>query len=77
MEEQLKTPLSEKPKVTLEDFARKMAELDREIKYLINKAKTFRPKPKEEAIKINETVIKTGDYFGYFLHELVTLPSDH
>ena len=45
-EEQANTPVHEKPKLLVEDIARKIGELDREVKYLINKAKTFRPKPK-------------------------------
>ena len=42
--EQESTPLTEKPKVTVDDFAHKMAELDREVKYLLNKAKMYKPK---------------------------------
>ena len=48
MEEQLKTPDTDKPKVLVEDFGRKMHDLDREVKYLINKAKNYKPKKKEE-----------------------------
>ena len=54
-------PLTEKPKLLVEDIARKMADLDREVKYLINKAKTFKPKVvksdknKTEESKTNET----------------------
>lgn len=42
--------MTETPKVKVEDFAVKMSDLDREVKYLINKAKVYRPKekPKEE-----------------------------
>ena len=47
-EEQAAAPGHEKPKLLVEDIARKIGELDREVKYLINKAKTFRPKPKPE-----------------------------
>ena len=57
MEEQEQTPLTEKPKVLVEDFARKMADLDREVKYLINKAKVFRPKFKTPPA--NETKTET------------------
>ena len=48
MGEQLKTPDTDKPKVLVEDFGRKMHDLDREVKYLINKAKNYKPKKKEE-----------------------------
>lgn len=54
--EQKKTPLTEKPKFTVEDVATKIAALDREMKYLINKVKTFRPKAKS---KVKETTNKT------------------
>lgn len=54
--EQRKTPLTEKPKFTVEDVATKIAALDREMKYLINKVKTFRPKTKP---KVKETTNKT------------------
>jgi len=43
---QAKTPLTEKPKFTIEDVAMKIAALDREVKYLVNKAKYYRPKTK-------------------------------
>ncbi|XP_052061435.1 hypoxia up-regulated protein 1-like isoform X3 [Mytilus californianus] len=46
VEEQKKTPDSEKPKLLVEDVALKLQALDREVKYLINKAKNFKPKPK-------------------------------
>ncbi|ELT93277.1 hypothetical protein CAPTEDRAFT_179511 [Capitella teleta] len=52
--EQAKTPSHEKPRYTVEDVARKINDLDREVKYLINKAKTFKPKVKVEK-KTNET----------------------
>ena len=35
------------------DIANKMAILDREVKYLLNKAKIWRPK--EESVKLNKT----------------------
>ena len=44
--EQEKVALHEKPKILVEDIARKISDLDREVKYLLNKLKTFRPKPK-------------------------------
>jgi len=48
---QAKTPLTEKPKVTLEDVALKLTALDREVKYLVNKMKSYRPKTKPKAAK--------------------------
>lgn len=44
-------PLFEPVKYTVRDIANKMAILDREVKYLVNKAKIWRPKPKEEPAK--------------------------
>ncbi len=75
-EEQEKTPLYEKPKLTVEEVARKIGELDREVKYLVNKAKTFRPKPKSPANKTqedtkskeNDTKKATGIYTYIFCH---------
>lgn len=54
--EQKKTSLTEKPKFTVEDVATKISALDREMKYLINKVKTFRPKTKS---KVKEATNKT------------------
>ena len=48
---QAKTPLTEKPKFTIEDVAMKIAALDREVKYLVNKAKYYRPKTKPTPTK--------------------------
>lgn len=48
-EEQKKVALHEKPKILVEDIARKISDLDREVKYLLNKLKTFRPKPKPKS----------------------------
>jgi len=48
---QAKTPLTEKPKLTMEDIAVKIAALDREVKYLVNKMKSFRPKTKPKTTK--------------------------
>ena len=48
---QAKTPLTEKPKFTLEDVAVKIAALDREVKYLVNKIKSYRPKTKPKLEK--------------------------
>ena len=54
LKEQEKTPLTEKPKILVEDVGVKYYALDREVKYLINKAKNYKPKakPKKPA---NET----------------------
>lgn len=53
-EEQAKLPLSEPPKLTIKLITEKMAALDREVKYLVNKAKFWKPKkaPKKSS---NET----------------------
>ena len=48
---QTRTPLSEKPKFTIEDVAVKIAALDREVKYLVNKVKSYRPKTKPTPAK--------------------------
>ncbi|KAK6642072.1 hypothetical protein RUM44_013795 [Polyplax serrata] len=44
--EQSKLPLSSPPKLTIKSITDKMAALDREVKYLVNKAKLWRPKSK-------------------------------
>ena len=49
--EQSKTALTEKPKFTVDDVSTKMAAIDRELKYLINKMKLFKPKPKAKLAK--------------------------
>ncbi|KAK4297071.1 hypothetical protein Pmani_030475 [Petrolisthes manimaculis] len=46
---QSKTPLYEDPKLTLTDIGEKWSALDREIKYLINKAKIVKAKKDREA----------------------------
>ena len=46
LKDQAKLPATKKPVYLLEDVARKIADLDREVKYLLNKAKTYRPKEK-------------------------------
>lgn len=51
VQEQSAIPDYEKPKLLVEDIAMKMQALDREVKYLINKAKTFRPKTKPKVPK--------------------------
>lgn len=47
--EQAKLSLTEPPKLTVKALVEKMALLDREVKYLVHKAKFWRPKKKEEA----------------------------
>lgn len=67
--EQSKLPLSSPPKLTIKGITEKMAALDREVKYLVNKAKLWRPKqksgnqtkesnPKEKVINMTEKVEK-------------------
>lgn len=73
-EEQTKLPLSAPPKLTIKLITEKMAALDREVKYLVNKAKFWKPKkvPKkssnetkeetsENKTKTEETVNEEGD----------------
>ena len=58
IKEQEAMPKHEQPKLLVADIGRKMAELDREVKYLLNKMKTFKPKPKskpDEKKSPNET----------------------
>lgn len=57
VQEQNAIPDYEKPKLLIEDLAAKMHALDREVKYLINKAKTYKPKSKPKAPK-NKTTSK-------------------
>lgn len=59
-------PDYEKPKLLLDDLGAKMQALDREVKYLINKAKTYKPKskpktPKNKTTNKNDTVDETVD----------------
>ncbi|XP_046749659.1 hypoxia up-regulated protein 1 isoform X2 [Diprion similis] len=54
-------PLYEPVKYTVRDIANKMAILDREVKYLVNKAKIWRPKPKEEEPAKNKTTDKSDE----------------
>lgn len=67
IKEQSEMPDYEKPKLLLDDIATKMQSLDREVKYLINKAKTFKPKSKPKVSKnkteksTNDTVIEDKD----------------
>ncbi|XP_069686469.1 hypoxia up-regulated protein 1 isoform X2 [Periplaneta americana] len=51
-EEQSSLPASVTPKLTVKSITDKMALLDREVKYLVNKAKIWKPKkPKDEKVK--------------------------
>ncbi|KAK6766162.1 hypothetical protein RB195_025830 [Necator americanus] len=53
-----KQPKHEDPVVTIEEMATKIRDLDREVKYLINKMKNFKPKKKvepKEPEKTNDT----------------------
>jgi len=52
---QAHAPLTEKPKFTIENVAMKIAALDREVKYLVNKMKSFRPKTKPKPTKESNT----------------------
>ena len=52
--------LSEPLKYKVRDIANKMAILDREVKYLVNKAKIWKPKEKPAAAT-NESKIVTND----------------
>ncbi|CAH1796844.1 unnamed protein product [Owenia fusiformis] len=69
-EEQLalqeKTPLYEKPVILIEDIATKVQALDREVKYLVSKAKYYKPKPKpkEETKASNTTTNTTSEDTG-------------
>ncbi|XP_069115800.1 hypoxia up-regulated protein 1-like isoform X1 [Argopecten irradians] len=51
VKEQKKMLDTEKPKLLVQDIGMKIQALDREVKYLINKAKNFRPKPKSKPKK--------------------------
>ncbi|XP_021370536.1 hypoxia up-regulated protein 1-like [Mizuhopecten yessoensis] len=51
VKEQKKMLNTEKPKLLVQDIGMKIQALDREVKYLINKAKNFRPKAKPKAKK--------------------------
>ncbi|KAJ8316173.1 hypothetical protein KUTeg_006187 [Tegillarca granosa] len=55
LKEQEKTPLTEKPKLLLEDIGLKYQALEREVNYLINKAKNYKPKPPKTSAKKNTT----------------------
>lgn len=46
MAEQAKLPATEKPVLLSKDIEAKMAALDREVQYLLNKAKFAKPRPR-------------------------------
>ena len=50
-EEQAKLAAHEMPKLLSKDIAQKASELDREVKYLLNKLKIFKPKKAKESTK--------------------------
>ena len=55
------TPLSEEPVLVTEEVIEKTTRLDREIMYLLNKLKMYRPKPKPTPMpQANETVTPAG-----------------
>lgn len=56
VKEQAAIPLSENPKLTIKSIVEKMATLDREVKYLINKAKNWRPPKKAKEDKKGELI---------------------
>ncbi|CAN2387882.1 regulation of endoplasmic reticulum stress-induced neuron intrinsic apoptotic signaling pathway [Pristimantis euphronides] len=58
--EQAKLPTTEKPVLSSKDIDQKLAALDREIQYLLNKAKFSKPKPKPKP-KSNATKSDNGD----------------
>uniref|UniRef100_A0A224XE47 Hypoxia up-regulated protein 1 n=1 Tax=Panstrongylus lignarius TaxID=156445 RepID=A0A224XE47_9HEMI len=61
--DQSKMPLYETPKLTIKLILEKMAFLDREVKYLVNKAKIWRPK-QEEKNKDNSTSTTRNETAG-------------
>uniref|UniRef100_T1IXH5 Hypoxia up-regulated protein 1 n=1 Tax=Strigamia maritima TaxID=126957 RepID=T1IXH5_STRMM len=58
LQEQEKRSLHEKPIMTVRSIAEKMTILDREVKYLVNKARTAKPKPKKQSV--NDTKAEDG-----------------
>ncbi|XP_040281395.1 hypoxia up-regulated protein 1 isoform X2 [Bufo bufo] len=58
--EQAKLPATEKPILLSKDIEQKLAALDREIQYLLNKAKFSKPKPKPKP-KSNTTKSDNGE----------------
>lgn len=58
VDEQKKIPLWDNPKLTVKMISDKMASLDREVQYLVTKAKIWKPKPVEE--KPKEVPVNNG-----------------
>ena len=59
MELQEKTPLHEKPVLLAEDYAKHIRDLDREVKYLLNKLKIWKPKVKVNPVNGTEAANAT------------------
>ncbi|CAE1165306.1 HYOU1 [Acanthosepion pharaonis] len=57
--EQAKTPNYEKPKLLVEDIALKIRDLDREVNYLLYKAKSYKAKPKTKPQEKSNTTNST------------------
>lgn len=55
------TPLNAPIKYRVRDIANKMAILDREVKYLVNKAKIWKPKQEKPSPAANESKIVTDE----------------
>lgn len=58
--EQAKLPATEKPVLLSKDIEQKLGALDREVQYLLNKAKFAKPKPKPKQ-KSNATESANGN----------------
>lgn len=63
-------PLTSPPKMTIKLIGEKVASLDREVKYLLNKARFSQPlkkKAEKEKSKVNETAQNNTEQSKYFL----------
>lgn len=66
-------PLTSPPKMTIKLIGEKVANLDREVKYLLNKARFAQPlkkKAEKEKPKVNETAqnnTEQSKYYFFFL----------
>lgn len=63
-------PLTSPPKMTIKLIGEKVANLDREVKYLLNKARFAQPlkkKTEKEKSKVNETAQNNTEQSKYFL----------
>ena len=58
--EQAKTPNHEKPKLLVEDIALKIRDLDREVNYLLYKAKSYKSKAKTKTQEKSDTTNSTN-----------------